>query len=398
MGFVSTTLFITEQISGLIVLNYPSYVPKGWHLFLWMVFFSLFNLVVHTYGKRILPMLQAASGVAHILFFLIIVIVLLALSKKAPSSFVWTKFENNGGWPNNGISFCIGLLLPAFSISGADGCVHMAEEVRNANWNIPRVFVYTLLINGTMAFVIVVVCLYSITDLKQVLDSRTGFPIIQIFYNATQSYAGTTILDLMMVSIQITCSLCLCAASSRLAWSFSRENGFPGSAWLRKVHPKFKVPLNAIIASLTFAIALSTIVIGSTVAIDAVVSLCTVAAFASYTLPIASFLWYRLTHTDIRYGPWRMGWYGPLVNAFALCWCIFFVVILPFPPELPVTPVNMNWSGPIFLGITLLLSGDWLLRARHIYRGPVIEIDGVLAEDTAPATEIHVHADADSKK
>lgn len=354
-----------------------------------MVFFSIFNLLVHTYGKQILPRLQAASGIAHILFFFIIIIVLLALSQKAPSSFVWTKFENNGGWSSDGISFCIGLLLPAFSISGADGCVHMAEEVRNASWNIPRVFVYTLLVNGTMAFVIVVVCLYSITDLDQVLNTPTGFPIIQIFYNATQSYAATSILDLMMVSIQITCSLCLCAAASRLAWSFSRENGFPGSKFMSKVDPKFKVPLNAIYVSIAFAIALSTIVIGSTVAIDAVVSLCTVAAFASYTLPIASFLWYRLTHTDIRYGPWRMGWYGPLVNAFALCWCIFFVVILPFPPELPVTPVNMNWSGPIFLAITILLTVDWTLRARHVYRGPVIEIDGVLSEDTAPVQELN---------
>jgi choline transport protein len=373
---------------GIVALNHPAYVEKGWHIFLIMVCFSLFNLVVHTYGRRILPALQAASGVAHILFFIIIVVVILALTPKAPSSFVWTEFKNTGGWSSNGISFCIGLLLPAFSISGADGCVHMAEEVRNASWNIPRVFVYTLLINGTMAFGIVVVCLYAITDLDQVLDTRTGFPIIQILYNATGSYAGTTILDLMMVAIQITCSLCLCAASSRLAWSFSRENGFPGANFMKKVHPKFMVPFNAIVVTITFAVCLSTIVIGSTVAIDAVVSLCTVAAFASYTLPIASFLWYRLTHTGIRYGPWRMGRYGPYVNAFALCWCVFFVIILPFPSILPVTAQNMNWSGPIFLAITILLSCDWVLRARHVYRGPVIEIDGVTAEDTAPAQEV----------
>ena len=124
-----------------------------------MILFTALNLLVHTFGKRILPKLQTVSMVCHILFFFVIIIVLLVMSKKASSTFVWTDFQNNGGWKNDGISFCIGLLLPAFSISGADGCVHMAEEVRNANRNIPRAFIWTLVVNGTMAFVIMVVCL-----------------------------------------------------------------------------------------------------------------------------------------------------------------------------------------------------------------------------------------------
>jgi choline transport protein len=235
VGFVSTTVFLAEQIEALIVLNHSSYVPKSWHTFLLMTMFSLIGLVMLTVGKKVLPIMQTVSGVMHIVFFLIITIILLVMSKKAPSEFVWTKFVNNSGWSNNGISFCIGLLLPAFSISGADGCVHMAEEVRDASRNIPRAFVYTLLINGTMAFVFMVVSLYCITDLDAVLNTPTGFPIIEIFYQATGSAAAATILDVMMMVIQVTCSFCLLAAASRLAWSFSREEGFPGAKTLAKV-------------------------------------------------------------------------------------------------------------------------------------------------------------------
>ena len=228
-------MFIAEQIEALIVLHHESYVPKGWHTFLLMTLFSLIGFFMLTFGKKILPTLQTVSGVLHIVFFVILMVVLLAMSEKASSSFVWTEFVNNSGWSNNGISFCIGLLLPAFSISGADGCVHMAEEVRNAAWNIPRVFVYTLLINGTMAFAFMVTCLYCITDVSAVLDTPTGFPIIQIFAQATGSNAAATVLDVMMMVIQVTCSFCLLAAASRLAWSFSREHGFPGSKALAKV-------------------------------------------------------------------------------------------------------------------------------------------------------------------
>lgn len=200
-----------------------------------MTMFSLIGLAMLSFGKKILPVMQTVSGVLHIAFFLIIIIVLLSMSEKAPSKFVWTHFVNNSGWPNNGISFCIGLLLPAFSISGADGCVHMAEEVRNASLNIPRAFVYTLLINGTMAFAFMVVSLYCITDLDSVLSTPTGFPIIEIFRQATKSTAAATIMDVMMMLIQATCSFCLLAAASRLAWSFSREEGFPGARTLAKV-------------------------------------------------------------------------------------------------------------------------------------------------------------------
>jgi amino acid transporter len=133
------------------------------------------------------------------------------------------------------ISFCIGLLLPAFSISGADGCVHMAEEVRNAALNIPRAFVYTLLINGTMSLAFMVTCLYCITDVDTVLNTPTVFPIIQIFAMARGSNAAATVLDVMMMVIQVCCSFCLLAAASRLAWSFSREDGFPGAKTLAKV-------------------------------------------------------------------------------------------------------------------------------------------------------------------
>lgn len=217
------------------MLHVDSYEPKGWQTFLLMALFSLIGLVMLTLGQKVLPILQTVSGVMHIVFFVVIMVVLLAMSEKASSEFVWTKFENNSGWSNNGISFCIGLLLPAFSISGADGCVHMAEEVRNAALNIPRAFVYTLLINGTMAFAFMVTCLYCITDVEAVLSTPTGFPIIQIFVQATGSTAAATVLDVMMMAIQVCCSFCLLAAASRLAWSFSREDGFPGAKTLAKV-------------------------------------------------------------------------------------------------------------------------------------------------------------------
>lgn len=128
---------------------------------------------------------------------------------------------------------------------------------------------------------------------------------------------------------------------------------------------------------------MSLIVIGSSVALSAIVSLCTLAAFISYTLPIGSFLWYRITHADtIEYGPWRLGMWGIPINIFALGWCIFFVAILPFPSVMPVKLETMNYAGPITLAIFSILTVDWIVRARRSYYGPRIEI-------TVDAQEAH---------
>lgn len=127
--------------------------------------------------------------------------------------------------------------------------------------------------------------------------------------------------------------------------------------------------------SVTLSILLSLIVIGSSVALEAIVSLCTLAAFMSYTLPIGSFLWYRITHADtIVYGPWKLGVWGIPINIFALGWCIFFVVILPFPSVMPVTWDTMNYAGPIGLAVFAILTVDWIVRARRNYHGPRVEI------------------------
>jgi choline transport protein len=70
----------------------------------------------------------------------------------------------------------------------------------------------------------------------------------------------------------------------------------------------------------------------------------------------------------------HVGMWGIPINIFALAWCIFFVAILPFPSVMPVTLESMNYAGPITLAIFAILSVDWIVRARHEYYGPRVEI------------------------
>lgn len=107
----------------------------------------------------------------------------------------------------------------------------MAEEVANSSRAIPRAIMLSIVINGTLGFGMLIAVLFCMGDLEVALNSNTGYPYIEIFYQATNSVPGT----LAMVSINLIISVCsvigMLAATSRQFWSFARDRGIPGWRW-----------------------------------------------------------------------------------------------------------------------------------------------------------------------
>lgn len=107
----------------------------------------------------------------------------------------------------------------------------MAEEVANASRAIPRAIMLSIVINGTLGFGMLIAVLFCMGDLEVALNSNTGYPYIEIFYQATNSVPGT----LAMVSVNLIISVCsvigMLAATSRQFWSFARDRGIPGWRW-----------------------------------------------------------------------------------------------------------------------------------------------------------------------
>lgn len=104
----------------------------------------------------------------------------------------------------------------------------MSEEVENASRVIPLVAMLTVGINGTLGFGILLAILFCKGNIQDALNSPTGYPFIEIFYEATRSVPGS----LVMCAIVITNFCCalvgMMAATSRQLWSFSRDKGTPG--------------------------------------------------------------------------------------------------------------------------------------------------------------------------
>jgi len=115
------------------------------------------------------------------------------------------------------------------------GAVHMSEEVRNAAIVIPKIIVQTIVINGGLAFVFVLVLLFCIGDVTAALHTSTHYPIIQIFYSTTGSVPAATAMMSLITIIGVTSSLGVVASVSRLTWAFARDGGLPFSTFFAKV-------------------------------------------------------------------------------------------------------------------------------------------------------------------
>jgi choline transport protein len=131
---------------------------------------------------------------------------------------------------------------------------------------------------------------------------------------------------------------------------------------------------------------LSLIVLGSTVAFNALLSLTTLGFYFSYAVVIVVFVIRRFHRTNVlQFGPWRLGKFGLFVNLVAIAYCIFLIVFLPFPTELPVTGQNMNYASPVFLVVMGFAIIYYILWGRKYYVGPEMMRDGVVTsgEDEA---------------
>ncbi|KAI4595228.1 hypothetical protein KJ359_007204 [Pestalotiopsis sp. 9143b] len=87
---------------------------------------------------------------------------LWVLVPKNATSDVFTEFANFGGWSSTGAACIIGAITSTGSFFGVDGVAHMAEEIRDASWTIPRIMLLTIFLNGSMGLVAIITFVHNL--------------------------------------------------------------------------------------------------------------------------------------------------------------------------------------------------------------------------------------------
>ena len=140
----------------------------------------------------------------------------------------------------------------------------------------------------------------------------------------------------------------------------------------------------------TIACLLLLINLGSSTVLNDVLSLSIAGYYSTYFACCTLLLWRRCTGTirahslgdddetmvtdasNLRWGAWRMPQVlGIAVNAFACCYLVVIVFFSFWPPNLPVTPQNMNYSVLMTGAVAIFSIVYYLVYGQRKYHGPV---------------------------
>ncbi|KAE8146687.1 amino acid/polyamine transporter I [Aspergillus avenaceus] len=370
-AIVSIAFLAGTIIQGLVVLNNSTYDFQRWHGTLLVIAITSFSIFFNTFLAKNLPIIEALILVLHVVGVFAIIIPLWVLAPRNNAKAVFTEFNDNGGWGSAGTATLVGLSTTITSMIGYDCSVHMCEEIKDASETLPKAMMASVGVNGVLGLITVVTLCFTMGDVDSILSSETGFPFIQIFFNTTENYAATNTMTAILIVTLTASTITEVATASRQLWSFARDRGLPFSSFFAYVTPKWHIPLNSVMVSLAVTILLSLINIGSTVALQAIVSLTITSLMSAYILSIGCILLRRVRGKPLPPRRWSLGRFGMAINIASLIFLFPIFVFAFFPLSASVTPQNMNWSVVMYVGMISFASVYYWIRGRHQFIAPV---------------------------
>ncbi|KAH8886574.1 amino acid permease [Thozetella sp. PMI_491] len=371
----SAAFLASVMVQGLILLGNETYEGERWHTMLIYWALLIYAALMNTVAIKALPTANIVSGAIHIAGFVAIFGVLAAMANKNASSYVFTEIYNASGWENDGVSWLVGLISSVYPFLGYDAACHLAEELPDASRNVPLAMIGSIIANGLMGLAYCTMLLYSSRPLESLLATPTGLPFLQIYLDATNSTAGTTIMALVHVLTAIAAAFAGITSTSRTLWAFARDDATPFHKWLSQVGTKSKIPSNAIMVVVGLEMLLGLIYLGNSTAFNAILSMAIIGMYLSYLLPIVLMLCYgRQKLQPSEYGPFKLGyWLGTLLNIVSILWGTLAIIFSTFPSILPATQENMNYSIVVMSGWAVFGAIYYVIYGRKKFQMPVVE-------------------------
>ncbi|KAI8661079.1 hypothetical protein NCS57_01087300 [Fusarium keratoplasticum] len=364
----SGTLAIPQFVLGMVVLVNPSFTIKPWMVF---VGYQITNVAIFFLNlfERILPKINVANLWISIISTVVIFITLLATTKsKSSAKSVFAQIDNVTGWPD-GVAFISALVGPNWGFACLDAVTHMAEEVPAPEKTLPKVLLSTVAIGITIGLPFMIGVMLCVTDFDSVIHTATGVPSLQLFYESTGSEAAACILQTMVLIVFVGAVYSIHTWQSRMAWSFARDHGWPGSRYLSRIAPApMSVPLIAHIWSCAWIAALGCLYLGSSLTFYSFVSGGILLQYLSYAVCIVLLLSYgrgRFNH-----GPFWLPKLGLLANSVTLLWVLVTLAFYCLPVTNPTMPTTMNYVSAVIAFMFLYAGAFWLLGGRKNYTTP----------------------------
>jgi len=187
------------------------------------------------------------------------------------------------------------------------------------------------------------------------------YPVLYIlFRNLTPFLAN-------VIAVVIGVAMWLCGVSSvtsmgRMWYAFARDDGMPGSRWLKRVSGNYHVPSIAIVVTAV----LSVLICLYAAAWFVVTSISTICLYLAYGIPVLLNLRNRFAGSGESMTPaiasWSLGRWSSFINLIAVIWIAIITIVFVLPPNELVL-----WT---MIGVAIVLTSIWFFSARQNFAGP----------------------------
>jgi amino acid transporter len=352
------------------------------------------EIVFNVAGTRIVAFMNDLSVWWHITFVAAIA-VLLFVAGSQPTHDLGFLFQiapasNAAGTPwveviPFGIAgaFALSLLQAQWTYTGYDASAHVAEETvfarRASAWGV----FLSVAVSAVAGYVVLSALTLKMSSPADVLaNSPGGYGVAYILYqNLGSGLASLGGLLAVGIAFAMTfCGFSSIASAGRMLYAFSRDDGLPGSGWLKKVSHRYRTPANAVVAiSVASWLLIALIYVGTNALggdplfiIAGVTGVSTVLLYWAYGLCIALGVWGKQDWRSAR--AWSLGrWSRPLAIV-SVAWIIVITPLFLYPFELNPAALATVLG---FLGLLVVYYFAW---ARGRFKGPVAQ--GSVAELT----------------
>jgi amino acid transporter len=153
----------------------------------------------------------------------------------------------NGQWLTG--AALIAVLASVYIFYGFESAGDIGEETKDASRQIPRSMRLALIYGGIASFVLVMALLLAVPagahGWASTINFTAGIPAI---LSVLPSWLQDLFLFLVCVAF-FSCGTAVQAAGSRVAFAYGRDGAVPGGGMLRKISPRFKTPVIAILVA-----------------------------------------------------------------------------------------------------------------------------------------------------
>ena len=410
VGCIASVDYALAVFIGYFVRSYaPDFRLTVWTVFGIYLLVLVSHGVLNTFGVRLVRVLGDISVWWHVLG-VIVVFVCIAASSRGDQRGWAHLFDGEAGvlagWGGRGFTviymFCLGLLLPQYTITGFDASAHVSEETVGAARSAPIGMVRAVYLSAIGGWVLNLAMTKALPRNPNAYAAVAfGGPGDAFLVNAAPRLFEAAVgpglarfLVLISIVAQYFYGLASVTANSRMIYAFSRDRALPGSGLWSRINPRTRTPTNSVWLGVGLAAAVGAVSIyqrgGVSTAFFALTGITVIGLYISYAIPI--FL--RLRSTTFEPGPWNLRGRHRIVGWTSLAWVGFITVLFvgplfrPFWPPFGITRLggqtpgdpsddvavyhqnNMNFTGPIVVIAALGFALYWLLSARRWFEGP----------------------------